>query len=413
MADDIVGALGLDDPDRVLPRPERSRTYYTEWVDVRGATDRQPNAVQPTPSWVERARMWVPPDLSAPPRPVEFDVEGLVPRGLVGALIAAGETGKTTFKITRGVCHATERHFLGRRTRPGSFVIFSSDDPQEHLEDALKLVCQSMKLTAEEQAEVAQKVRVISLQGEAGLKTFTQTTRGGSPVSTGLESHILQALDGIDDLAGIYFDTLRHFAGASTNDEQGIVQTIAAAQTIATATGASVTFGHHVGKANYREAVTDQYAAAGSSAIADNSRFVLLLLKATWSEVADKVQRTGREQGDPLVLVPTRGSLRVKKSGPIHLYRDGYLIDRVQGAALTHEQMHDAKDRAVLQAVRDGAQSKNAISSRVGGRKQHTLDRIDDLEARGHLVNGSANGSSSHPKYTLTSSGARFLDQAS
>ena len=67
----------------------------------------------------------------------------------------------------------------------------------------------------------------------------------------------------------------------------------------------------------------------------------------------------------------------------------------------------DRTDRAILRAVRQGAQTKNAIYAVVKGKKAATLLRIDELEGRGHLVRSSQSGS---PLLMVSNSGSRFLE---
>jgi RecA-family ATPase len=374
----------------------------------------QPPEVPATPesphAWVTEVQRWQPSaDLLALDKPVEFAVEGLIQAGKVGALVAAGGTGKTTLLLTLGVCIATGRPFLELDVQQGAFALLSSDDTQDDLNGALARVVRAMKLSEPEMKLVRHKLRVHSLQGLAGDKTFAASV-GNTVTPTGLERLIVEALRSVTDLRVVALDTLRQFSGGSTNDEQVIKLSIAGANEVARLTGCAVVMSHHTGKNNYRDAVTDMYCGSGSEAIADNCRFVLLLQPSTWSDIESKLRRTGREKGDPLVLQSTRGSLLVQAPPPIFLHRDGYYLDRVAGAPLTRDQVLDERDRAVLRAVRGGAKSKNAIATVVGGKKQSVLDRIDDLEQRGHLLNGSANGSVSRPQYVLTSIGARFLE---
>jgi hypothetical protein len=136
----------------------------------------------------------------------------------------------------------------------------------------------------------------------------------------------------------------------------------------------------------------------------------MLLQSTTWSDVEAKVKRTGVEKGDPLVLQSTRGSLLVKAAPPIFLHRDGFYLGAIAGASLTLDQVLDERDRKVLAAVRSGASSKNAIFSMVKGKKTFVMAAIDDLEARGHIVNSSPTGSQTRPNFTLTASGAKILE---
>ncbi len=358
--------------------------------------------------WQLALRQWSPrSDLSTFVPQVEFAVSGLIQRGKVGALVAAGGTGKTTLLLTLGICIALGRPFFGCTVRQGSFVLLSNDDSQEDLDAALALVGRALRLSEEEWSIVAQKFRLVSLQGRNGLKTFTGTI-GGAVLATGLERSVLKAVEKIPDLVGIALDTLRQFSGGNSNDEQVIKLTISGATEIANKTGAFVVFPHHTGKQNYRDAVADMYCGSGSAAIADNCRFVLLLQTATWPEIEMKVRRTGLEHGAPLVLTSTRGSLLVPAPEPIYLHRDGFLIERIQGDVMSGAQVADERDRAILNAVRQGAQTKNAIAATVRGKRTAVLSQVDQLEARGFLTRGSHDGSQ---KLMVTALGAKLLDE--
>ena len=360
-----------------------------------------------TVEWVEAARAWVPPaDLATRQVQVEWAVKDWIQAGKVGALVAGGGTGKTTLLIVLGVCISLGWAFFGHTVKRGSFVILSNDDTQDDLDGVLALIVQALQLSAEDADTVARKLRLISLIGKGGSKTFTVTI-GGTVTPTDLPALLSRAVEGMDDLVGVALDTLRQFSGGSSNDEQVIKLTIAGATEFAASRRVFVVLPHHTGKQNYRDGVTDMYCGSGSAAIADNCRFVLLLQTTTWADIESKVQRTGQERGDPLVLRSTRGSMLVKEPPPIFLHRDGYFVGLVKGKTLTDNEQAEKKDRGILQAVRGGAQSKTAILEKTGGKKQTVFARIGELEDLGYLSNGSQNGS---PKYVLTTNGANFLD---
>lgn len=395
-----LGDLGVETPARVLPRA--AKAHAKDWstpTPLGGSRHAGPVVATPAegghPAWVGKVRDWKgPEDLGALPPMVEMAVGELIQAGKVGVLASAGGVGKTTLKITLGICHAIGRPFLGMLAKRGTFVLLSADDSQEDLDAALSAVVRAMKLTAAEIEAVRARMRVISLQGEPGTQTFA-TISGGNAVPTGMVEFVLAALEDIDDLVGIAFDTLRQFSGGATNDEQIMKTAIAGATEIARVTGAYVLLPHHVGKQNYRDGVNDMYCGSGSAAIADNARFVLLLQATTWADIEAKVRRTGQERGYPLVLTSTRGSLLVKPPAPIFLHRDGFSFGRIAGSELTPQQIADERDRAILQAVRRGARSKNAVCAAVKGKRQAVLERIAELECRGLLVGGSQSGSHS------------------
>jgi len=386
------------------------------WVrtaaDTRDARPEPPDEGQrQVPDWVRRLRDWQPSTGEPPQLPdIVQAVRGLIRAGKVGALVAAGGTGKTTLLLILAVCHANGLPFFGMEVLEGTFVLLSNDDPLEDLQRALELVMEAMGLNAREKVQARRRVRLHSLQGEAGTKAFTESI-SGSVVSTGLQDLVLEALGPIPDLVGIAIDTLRQFSGGSSNDEQVINITIAGATEIALRTGAYVIVCHHTGKQNYRDGVQDQYCGSGSAAIADNCRFVLLLQTTTWTDIESKVQRTGQERGDPLVLLSTRGSLLMKPAEPIFLHRHDYFIGRVAGAVMTKDQQVDERDRKILRAIRRGAQTKTAIALVVGGKKSVVIDRVDDLEARGLIRNErSQSGSRIKAEFVVTTAGSAFLE---
>jgi len=423
-----LGDLGIEDPERPLPRHHR----HTVDLSAAAAAQRKieaaarrvdadivhrkidvPAIAEPVMlDWVHKVRAYTAPaSLGVSEVIPRMAVEGLIQEAKVGSIVGAGGTSKTTVQMHLGICHTTGRDFMGHKVKRGNFVLLSNDDSQEDLEGALTLCMKSLGLSDLERNQVCLKLRAVSLQGEQGLKVFT-TTAAGAVVPTGLEEHILEAVRGIPDLVGIGLDTLRQFSGGSSNDEQVIKLTISAATEVARRTGAYVLMAHHTGKQNYRDGIADLYAGSGSAAIADNCRFVLVLQAAKWVDVEGKVQRTGQEGGDPLVLTPTRGSLLVRASGPVYMHRDGFYIGRIAGAPLTRDQQEDERDRAVLRAVRqgpDGGASKNQIAAFVKGRRTAALERIDALELRGLLLRTGPSGS---PKFIVSGTGSSFLDTA-
>lgn len=364
------------------------------------------------PDWVERVQNWSPArDFMTRDTAVRFAVEGLIQERKVGVLAAAGGTGKTTVNLILGISIVLGRPFFGHSIpKRGSFVLLSLDDPQEDLDGALRRVMEAMGLSEAEVGEVLTKFRVISLIDVPGL-AFTAAD-GGAVFATNLEAEIIEAVQGIPDLVGIALDTLRQFCGGSSLDEQVIKLTISAATRVAHKTGAFVIFNHHVGKQNFRDGISDMYAGTGSAAIADNSRFVLVLQTTTWPDIEAKMRRTGQERGTPLVLTSTRGSLLVRAPAPIYLHREGFYIGRVAGAALTLDQQADEKDRAILRAVRSGATTKTAVAGLVRGKKTQVLDRIDVLLSRQLLSNQSSqSGSRAKAELMVTAAGSRLLDE--
>ena len=109
------------------------------------------------------------------------------------------------------------------------------------------------------------------------------------------------------------------------------------------------------------------------------------------------------------MLTSTRGSLLVKPPEPIYLHRDGFYVGRIEGAVLTADQVADEKDRAILRAVRGGAQSANTVAATVKGNRPAALARVGDLERRGLLQRGTGSGTG---KLMVSPAGSKFLEAA-
>jgi hypothetical protein len=353
-------------------------------------------------NWSDTISKWTPPrDLKSLEVAPKFAVEGLIQSGKVGALIAAGGTGKTTLIMTLAICIAVGRPFLGRKVKHGTFVIISNDDSQSDLDGAFARVIKSNRLSEKETNIALQKVRVISLQETGESVTFT-SSKFGVVQTTVTANTLIRALSNIDDLVGISLDTLRQFSGGSSNDEQVIKLLVMEVTRLANRTGAFVILPHHTGKQNYREVVTDMYAGSGSAAIADNCRFILVLQSTNWNTIDKKIKRTGCENGDPLILTPTRESLLMKMCSPTYLFRDDYLIDQICGESQSKQQDFNSRDIKILEAVLNGSKSKNAVCTVVGGKKESVLLSISTLIDRKLLatMQSIAHGKSSELKIT-------------
>lgn len=403
----------------VVGRADADQTQLADLiVPASQAADKGPllQLVLPPPrDWVTRVRTYEPPEFVATGNipPVEWCVDGWIQRGLAGVLVAGGGTGKTTLMLLIAVCHATGRPFMGRAVRRGKAVILSNDDTQANLDAALALVVRACALSETEMLLVRMKVTVVSLLGLDGPKAFTANVKG-EVVETDLLYSLQDATAEMNDLVCLVLDTARQFAGGPTNDEQVMKLLIGGATEFAATRQCYVVVPHHTGKANYRDATRDMYSASGSAAISDNSRFVLLLMAVTWGEISDRVQRTGNEDGDPMVLMSTRGSLRVKAPPPIYMIRNDYDIRPISGSLMTKDQQADKRDCEILQAVRKGAQTKQAIEAVVRGRATDTRQRVGDLLQRGHLIYSepSESGRQTRPRLIVSASGGRLLDDA-
>lgn len=358
-------------------------------------------------SWMDAVRNYTAPiDCWRSPPPIRWAVEGLIRQGNVGALIAPGATGKTTLLITLGICHALGVPFLGHAVKQGGFLLLSLDDSQEDLDAAVGMVIAAMALDDEQTAEVAAFLRVISLQGKAGPRSFSQPGAPGVRHDA-MESALLQACEAVPALVGVCLDTLRQFAGGSTIEDVVIMQASSICAAVAGSTGAYVINPHHTGKAQAREDTGDMYIASGSAAIADNARFVLVLSQVTQrNELARLDAQVQQDQNAGICTVlrlqSRRGSIRHQPKGDVLIARRGYLMELASYAGTGTT----ARTVEILQAVgilvdSGKTPSKNAIHRLLKGKKERLLAEIDELIECGLVAASSQDGS----RESLTPSG--------
>lgn len=365
--------------------------------------------------WVYALSQYQPP-LQAwrEPPPVRWAVDGLIREATVGALVAPGATGKTTLLITLGICHALGLPFMGRQVRQGGFLLLSVDDAQEDLDAAVGLVIRGMKLDPQSLEMTARYLRVLSLQGREGPRSFNAPGAPGQPDQAMLQA-LRQACSTVPNLVGVCLDTLRQFAGGPTNAEEVIMAVSTICATVAVETGAYIVMPHHTGKAQARDDAGDMYVGSGSAAIADNARFLLVLSEVTerneLARLAAEVQHE-HNAGECTILrlASRRGSIRHKAQADLFIARRGYLMQEVTPAH--HD--GDARTLPVLEAIssltKAAPTSRNAVYNRLGGKKTRLLAQIDELIECGLVTTGSPSGSQNSAQLTgLTAAGAALL----
>jgi hypothetical protein len=347
--------------------------------------------------------------------PVRWAVEGLIRAGTVGVLVAPGATGKTTLMITLGICHALGTPFMGHQVQQGGFLLLSLDDGQDDLDAAVGLVMKAMQLQEQDVEQVARYLRVLSLQGRDGPRTFNLPGTPGQ-----LDPRMMQAFreacTAVPKLVGVCVDTLRQFAGGPTNDEQTIMVVSSACANLAQESGAYFMIPHHTGKQQARDDAGDMYAGSGSAAIADNARFLFVLSevkKRTELSVLDPQVQQDQNSGDCKILrlSSRRGSIRHKAKPDLLIVRRGFLM---HPAVVVRP---DCSNRLlqILTVIHDlsvsgTAVSKNKVYEQLKGNKQRTLAEIDDLIYRDLVAVDASNGAGNSPKLVgLTASGSALL----
>jgi hypothetical protein len=216
---------------------------------------------------------------------------------------------------------------------------------------------------------------------------------GQSFSSTGLDQALIEGLSEIQNLRCVALDTLRQFAGGTTNDDQLVTVATKAITSVADACGCAAIVNHHGTKQGAREGVVDQYSGAGSGALADNLRFVLNLSTVKTEDARKMLNFSvlddfALDHGSVVLeLVDTRGSLLRRTIDPVYIMRDGYRFTTLETSKKTPAQRNMEKFKQVAKIIKDkGPQSRNALFAVLKGKKQDFLEMINGWQNDGLLV---------------------------
>jgi RecA-family ATPase len=183
--------------------------------------------------------------------------------GTVGAVFAAGSTGKSFWSLEAACCVASplaNKALLGLRIEQnGRVLIANAEDPADVVIRRLHAIGKHLSPAA--RAEVAANLTISTLVGEC-----VNLQRAG---------HFRALVNAGTGCRLIVIDTHNRWSGgAEENDNAAQAAIIGLYEAVARQTGAAVLFLHHVSKATAFSGTADvQQAARGASAIIDNCRW--------------------------------------------------------------------------------------------------------------------------------------------
>jgi hypothetical protein len=343
---------------------------------------------------IERLKSWKPADAAQVTeiREIKYYVEGLIQSHLAGSLVSQGGTGKTSILMLLGIETALGGTWFGMAVTQGAFVLLSLDDAQEDLDACFAMILLEKKFKPLQVEIIRANVRLISLRSMKMTIKFAKKD-GQSFMSTGLDQALIEGLSEIPNLRCVALDTLRQFAGGTTNDDQLVTVATKAITSVADACGCAAIVNHHGTKQGAREGVVDQYSGAGSGALADNLRFVLNLSTVKTEDARKMLNFSvlddfALDHGSVVLeLVDTRGSLLRRTIDPVYIMRDGYRFTTLETSKKTPAQRNMEKFKQVAKIIKDkGPQSRNGLFAVLKGKKQDFLEMINGWQNDGLLV---------------------------
>ncbi|HBN2813029.1 TPA: AAA family ATPase [Klebsiella oxytoca] len=190
--------------------------------------------------------------------------------GTVGALVAPGATGKSFWALEAAMaiaCSVAGGDLVGLSPAcAGRVVYFAGEDPEVALVRRIHAIGQHLNQQARE--AIAKNLILESIMGKR-LNVMD-------------DRHLVRITEFCEGARLIVLDTLSRVHDRDENSNGDMSRLIATLEHVATNTGASVLYLHHVSKGSAREGQADQQQAArGASALIDNARWCGFVAKMT------------------------------------------------------------------------------------------------------------------------------------
>jgi len=352
--------------------------------------DRQGGSLPPAADW-------------QPPSPIEaheWQQSRLTPPALVerylyadlSLLVAAGGTGKTTLALWEAVHIVLERPLYGRTTKGGWVLFLTAEDPREQLVARLRRVCEGMRLTEAELAQVWQRVRISDVSG-APFK-LAVNDGAGNIITTANVERLTETLAN-DPPALMVVDPYVSFGPGEASVNDGAQAMVTAARQIMRALGCCVRFIHHTGQEAARSAFKDQYTGRGGTALPDGSRMVAVLTPVEDHSIAPAPLHPLLADGGQLLELSLPKLSYCPPQQPILIARQGWRLEwaeRPSDAEIAAER--DREDEAAvlrfIQSALDRGEKHTRRSieeqhERIGIPRNRVRAAVTQLIEQGHL----------------------------
>jgi hypothetical protein len=233
----------LDTPDEddfswEKNRPDPEPTTPTETPELQ-----EPHATEPTETdpW---SFLEIEPYFDTDPPPLQWILEGQIPRGIVGQLAAAGGTGKTFLLITLSVGMAQGLRMFKSfiPPKPLRILAFFSEDPPDETLRRFRAVVKDMDLSAKDRKLITQNFMIVANKSEP-LVILQDGNAIPSPAYSRLREMIQLHKPDI-----VYLDTQSRFCGVEENLNHLAARFIALLQDLATEGNCTILLTHHVNK---------------------------------------------------------------------------------------------------------------------------------------------------------------------
>lgn len=199
--------------------------------------------------------------------------------GTVGALVAPGATGKSFWALEAAMsvaCGATAESGVAggdliglSPVRSGRVIYFAGEDPEAALMGRIHAIGKHLGQQAREAIVENLNIEVIM----------------GKRLNVMEDRHLTHVIELCTNTRLVVLDTLSRIHCMDENSNSDMARLVATLEHVASRTGASILYLHHVSKGSAREGQIDQQQAArGASALIDNARWCGFIAKMSEDE---------------------------------------------------------------------------------------------------------------------------------
>ena len=243
--------------------------------------------------------------LRTPPPPMRWLVEGLIPLGVPGALVAKPGCGKSQVSLDLGLSVALGIPLLGQSAPdPMGVVYLSMEDPEDEMHRRLvriadRLVPETDALAARDQ--LGQRLKVLLPDHRLGSEALALQRNRHALVAAAQQFQVPCGL--------IVLDTQNALFPGEENSSRDVGSFWGECQALAQETGATVLVLHHLRKSGERaeaKSLSERLSPEnlrGSSAIEGRARFVLVATPLSPGEAASVGLEPSQAHGEDLVIL--------------------------------------------------------------------------------------------------------------
>ena len=221
--------------------------------------------------------------LSNLPPPQRWVLGGLLPLGIVAAIVAKGGVGKSQMLMQLCYSVATGVPLAGFWPvgEQGTVLMLCAEDSREEIHRRVHRIHTQIGpgMPKAVRKQLEDRFLVRSMVGQDVL--LTSSTRSSEVERTPLLEQLLLTAKQANNLKLIIFDPSARFRGGDENSNADATRFVQALEYLAQSTGATVLIAHHSGKGATNAKVADQDASRGASALTDGIRWQMALTPLT------------------------------------------------------------------------------------------------------------------------------------